>query len=142
VPFAGKPGSMPTVDAEAVAKAAESGLRLVDARSAERHRGDVEPIDKRAGHIPGAVNVPFAGNVGPDMRFLSPEALRQRFEAVGVTSAQGVACYCGSGVTSTQDILAMEVAGLGTPALYPGSWSEWSFPPAARPIVAGLANKA
>jgi thiosulfate/3-mercaptopyruvate sulfurtransferase len=142
VAFAGKPGAMPTVDAEAVAKAAESGLKLVDARAAERHRGELEPIDKRAGHIPGAVNVPFAGNVGPDMRFLSPEQLRARFAAVGVTGAAGVACYCGSGVTSTQDVLAMEVAGLGTPALYPGSWSEWSFPAAARPIVAGPANKA
>ena len=142
VPFAGKPGSMPTVDVEAVAKAAETGLVLVDARAAERFRGDVEPIDKRAGHIPGAVSVPFAGNVGPDMRFLPPEQLRARFAAVGVTDSKGVACTCGSGVTSGHDVLAMEVAGLGTPALYPGSWSEWSFPAAGRPIVAGPANKA
>lgn len=142
VPFTGQPGHMPTVDADAVAKAADGGLRLVDARAPERHRGDLEPVDKRAGHIPGSVNVPFSGNVGPDMRFLPPEQLRQRFEAVGVTGAQGVACYCGSGVTSAHDVLAMEVAGLGTPALYPGSWSEWSWPQAARPIVAGPANKA
>ncbi|HEX2065397.1 MAG TPA: sulfurtransferase [Candidatus Thermoplasmatota archaeon] len=141
VPFTGQPGAMPTVDAQAVAQAAETHLRLVDARAPERHRGEVEPIDRRAGHIPGAVNVPFAGNVGPDQRFLPPEALRQRFEAAGVTGAQGVACYCGSGVTATHDVLAMEVAGLGTPALYPGSWSEWSWPPAGRPIVAGPANK-
>jgi thiosulfate/3-mercaptopyruvate sulfurtransferase len=102
----------------------------------------VEPVDRRAGHIPGSVNVPFAGNVGPDLRFLPPEQLRARFAAVGVVGAQGVACYCGSGVTATHDVLAMEVAGLGTPALYPGSWSEWSWPQAARPIVAGPANKA
>ncbi|HUR61440.1 MAG TPA: sulfurtransferase [Candidatus Thermoplasmatota archaeon] len=142
VAFTGKPGSMPTVDADGVAKAAETGLRLVDARAAERYRGDVEPVDKRAGHIPGAVSVPFAGNVGADMRFLSHDALRERFEAAGVIDSKGVAIYCGSGVTSAHDVLAMEVAGMGTAALYPGSWSEWSFPAAGRPIVAGAANKA
>lgn len=142
VAFTGKPGAMPTVDADAVAKASAAGTPLVDARAPERFRGDVEPMDKRAGHIEGAVNLAFAGNVGPDMRFLSPDALRARFAAAGVTGANGVICYCGSGVTSTQAVLAMEVAGLGTPALYPGSWSEWSFPPAGRPIVAGPANKA
>lgn len=140
VAFPGQPGHMPTVDADAIAKAGD-GLRLVDARAPERHRGEAELVDKRAGHIPGAVNVPFAGNVGPDQRFLPPEALRQRFAAVGVTGAQGVACYCGSGVTAPHDVLAMEAAGLGTPALYPGSWSEWSWPPAGRPIVAGPADK-
>lgn len=133
VTFAGKPGAMPTVDLEAVAA---GGVTLLDARLAERFRGDVEPVDKRAGHIPGAVNVPFAGNVGPDMRFKPPADLRARYESLAPAGAK-IVCYCGSGVTSTHDILAMEIAGLPTPALYPGSWSEWSFPAAGRPIETG-----
>jgi thiosulfate/3-mercaptopyruvate sulfurtransferase len=122
VPFKGVPGSMPTVDLEAVAKAAESGLKLVDARAAERHRGDVEPIDKRAGHIPGAVNVPFAGNVGADMRFLLPEQLKARFAAVGVTEGKGVACHCGSGVTGGHDVLACALPGVVVGVVVPAGW--------------------
>jgi thiosulfate/3-mercaptopyruvate sulfurtransferase len=145
VPFAGQPGQMPTVDAariEAELGQEAGAWQLVDARMAERYRGEVEPMDRRAGHIPGAVSVPYAGNVGPDARFLAPEALRRRYEeALGVQEAGRVACYCGSGVTGPHDILAMEVAGMGTAALYPGSWSEWSWPDAGRPIVAGPADK-
>jgi thiosulfate/3-mercaptopyruvate sulfurtransferase len=136
VPFKGQPGSMPTVEAEQVAT---GSLTLLDARAPERFRGEAEPVDKRAGHIPGARNHPFAGNVGPDQRLLPPAELRARFEALGVARADGVACYCGSGVTGTHNVLAMEVAGLGTPALYPGSWSEWSWPEAGRPIETGPA---
>lgn len=125
-----KPGSMPTVQLDDLNR-----VTLLDARAPERFRGEVEPVDKRAGHIPGARNLPFAGNVGPDMRFLSPEALKQRFAHV-----EGpVACYCGSGVTATHNVLAMAVAGLPVPALYPGSWSEYSHPPAARSIETGPA---
>ncbi len=134
--FTGMPGAMPTVEIGEI----EAGtVTLVDARAPERFRGDVEPVDKRAGHIPGAVSVPFAGNVGADMRFLAADALRGRYEAFA-TPAPGagkVACYCGSGVTSTHNVLAMEVAGLPTPALYAGSWSEWSYPAANRPIATG-----
>ncbi|MEA3190580.1 MAG: thiosulfate/3-mercaptopyruvate sulfurtransferase [Thermoplasmata archaeon] len=129
--FAGKPGHMPVIEAPELEA---GGITLVDARAPERYAGIVEPVDKRAGHIPGAVNVPFAGNVGPDQRFLGGDALRARFaEATG----QKVAVYCGSGVTSTHNVLAMELAGLPPPALYPGSWSEWSFPAANRPIETG-----
>lgn len=137
VPFAGKPGNMPTVDAQAVAR---GGLTLLDARAPERYRGDVEPVDKRAGHIPGARNLPFAAGVGPDMRFLAPDLLRARFEATG--AAQGgpsVACYCGSGVTGPHLVLEAELAGLPTPALYPGSYSEWQWPEAGRPVETGVA---
>jgi thiosulfate/3-mercaptopyruvate sulfurtransferase len=145
VPFAGQPGHMPTVDAariEAQLGQPAGAWQLVDARAAERYRGESEPVDRRAGHIPGAVSVPYAGNVGPDQRFLPPEELRRRFEgALGVQEAGRVACYCGSGVTGPHDVLAMEVAGMGTAALYPGSWSEWSWPDANRPIVAGPADK-
>ena len=127
-------GAMPTVDSAAVASGT---LTLLDARAPERYEGKVEPVDKRAGHIPGARNLPFAGNVGADHRFLPADQLRARFEAAGVLRAEGVACYCGSGVTATHDVLAAEVAGLGTPALYPGSWSEWSHPAAGRPVQVG-----
>lgn len=152
--FTGKPGSMPTVqvpDLErslllASGKAQEGATTqafgatrytLVDVRVPERFEGKVEPMDKRAGHIPGAVNLPVAGAVGPDQRFRPAAELAARFDAVGIRDAGRVACYCGSGVTSTHAVLTMEVAGLGTPALYPGSWSEWSYPEAGRPIETG-----
>lgn len=126
------PGAMPVTDAGAIAA---GGLALLDARAPERYRGETEPVDKRAGHIPGASSAPFAGNVGPDQRFLPPAALRERFTALGA-GGSGVVCYCGSGVTSAHNVLAMMVAGLPTPALYPGSWSEWSWD-GARPVATG-----
>lgn len=139
--FAGTPGHMPTLDASRI----EMDLaqprprwQLVDARAGERFRGEVEPVDPRAGHIPGAVSLPYGGNIGAGMVFLPPEQLAQRFErALGVQEAGRVACYCGSGVTSTHNVLAMELAGMGTPALYPGSWSEWAWPEAGRPVETG-----
>jgi thiosulfate/3-mercaptopyruvate sulfurtransferase len=115
---------------------AAGGSIVVDARAAERFRGEVEPIDAKAGHVPGAVNVPYAGNLGPDGRWLAPEALRTRFEAVGVTADGDAIVYCGSGVTACHDLLAIELAGLGRKRLYPGSWSQWSSDP-ARPIETG-----
>jgi thiosulfate/3-mercaptopyruvate sulfurtransferase len=125
---------MPVVSAEDI-EAGKVGL-LLDARAGERYRGEVEPIDKRAGHIPGAVSSPLGLNVGPDMRFLPSEELRARYDALARKEGI-VACHCGSGVTATLNVLAMEVAGLPTPALYPGSWSEWSYPLANRPIRVG-----
>ena len=101
------------------------GPVLLDARAPERYRGETEPIDSVAGHIPGAVNLPFAELV-PGGRFLPPEELRARFEAAGVVSGDDAVAYCGSGVTACVLVLAAEVAGIGSTRLYPGSWSEWS----------------
>ena len=109
---------------------------VVDARAPERYRGEVEPIDARAGHVPGAVNLPGTGNLGPDGRFLDPAALRGRFAAVGITDGTDVVAYCGSGVSAFQGLLALERAGLGPGRLYPGSWSQWAADP-SRPVVTG-----
>jgi len=108
---------------------------LVDARAAERYRGDVEPVDPVAGHVPGAVNVPTTANVGEDGRFRSVEELREAYAAVGATPGADVAAYCGSGVTACHDLLAMELAGVEA-ALYAGSWSGWVTDP-ARPVETG-----
>jgi thiosulfate/3-mercaptopyruvate sulfurtransferase len=102
-----------------------AGPVILDARAPERFRGEVEPIDAVAGHIPGAVNLPFA-DLAPGGRFLPPEELRARFEAAGVRSGGDAVAYCGSGVTACVTVLAAEVAGIGPARLYPGSWSEWS----------------
>ena len=108
--------------------------RIIDAREGERYRGEVEPIDPVAGHIPGALSAPFAQNLDRDGLFLKPEKLRRRFEeVVGATPADRVVSYCGSGVTATHNVLAMAHAGLGYGRLYPGSWSEWITDP-ERPI--------
>lgn len=108
---------------------------LVDARAAERYRGDVEPIDPVAGRIPGAVNVPTSTNLRVDGRFRSADELRALYAAAGVTGDAEVAAYCGSGVTATHDVLALELAGIRA-ALYPGSWSGWITDP-ARPVEKG-----
>lgn len=101
-------------------------FRLVDARSAERFRGENEPIDPVAGHIPGAINRFHGMNLAPDGTFLAPDVLRQQFrELIGDTPAERVVVYCGSGVTSIHHLIAMELAGLHGAKLYPGSWSEW-----------------
>lgn len=109
--------------------------RLLDARAPSRFRGEQEPIDAVAGHVPGAVNLPYAGNVSEDGRFKPIEALRARFAAVlnGVTPAETV-CMCGSGVTACHNLLAMEAAGLSGAKLYAGSWSEW-IRDASRPVT-------
>ena len=98
---------------------------LLDARAPKRYRGKLEPIDPIAGHIPGAVNVPFS-ELAPEGRFLAPAELRARFEASGVANGKDSVAYCGSGITACVLILAVEVAGIGPARLYPGSWSEWS----------------
>jgi len=108
---------------------------VIDARAAERYRGELEPVDPRAGHVPGAVNLPFTGNLGPDQRFLPPDELRARFTAVGVHDAADVVCYCGSGVTACHTLVALEHAGLGRGRLYPGSWSQYAG--TGRPVATG-----
>lgn len=108
---------------------------LVDARASERYRGDVEPVDPVAGHVPGAVNVPTTDNVGPDERFLPASVLREVYARVGAVPGADVAAYCGSGVTACHDLLALEVAGVEA-ALYPGSWSGWVTDP-DRPVERG-----
>lgn len=112
-------------------------LRLIDARAAERFRGDVEPLDKAAGHIPGASNRFFKDNLGSDGRFKSAAELREEFAPLlAPFPAEQVVHQCGSGVTACHNLLAMAHAGLGDGLLYPGSWSEWSSDP-ARPIAVG-----
>lgn len=126
-------GHLPVIDADGAARLARDGV-LLDARAAERYRGETEPIDSRAGHIPGAVSAPTGANLGPDGRFLPPEALRARFAALGVDAAAPVGAYCGSGVTAAHEIAALAIAGFPGVALYPGSWSQWSSDP-ARPVA-------
>ena len=108
---------------------------IIDARAGERYRGEKEPIDPKAGHIPGALSAPWAENLGPDGRFKSPEQLRKRFADLGINGEKGAVAYCGSGVNATHDLLAMEIAGLKNGRLYAGSWSDWSARDA--PIATG-----
>jgi thiosulfate/3-mercaptopyruvate sulfurtransferase len=116
---------------------ARGALTLVDARVPERYRGDVEPLDPVAGHIPGARNRPYVDNVNPDATFKPADALRREFAALlGTTPLDRVVHYCGSGVTGCHNVLAMEIAGLPGTRLYPGSWSEWCADP-ARPVETG-----
>lgn len=123
--------AMPAVDVGSVREAAV----LIDARAPERYRGEVEPIDPVAGHVPGARNVPTARNLGEDGRFRSPEELAATYAEVGAVPGADVAVYCGSGVTAAHDVLALELAGVRA-ALYPGSWSEWVADP-SRPVETG-----
>lgn len=103
------------------------GRLVIDARAPERYRGETEPIDPRAGHIPGAVNAPYTGNLTSDAVFRPPGELRARFAALGADRTEPIV-YCGSGVTACHDLLALHLAGLPG-RLYPGSWSEWSSNP-------------
>ena len=113
------------------------GNLLVDARGADRFAGRNETIDPVAGHVPGARNMPFAGNLGADGRFLSAEKLRQRWNTLlGSQPPSALIAMCGSGVTACQNLLALEHAGLGGARLYAGSWSEWIRDP-RRPIATG-----
>jgi thiosulfate/3-mercaptopyruvate sulfurtransferase len=125
------------VDAERVDQLRqEAAALLLDARASERYEGRVEPIDPRAGHIPGAKSAPFAGNLAADGRFLAAEVLRARFEGLGAASAQPLVCYCGSGVTAAHNLFALELAGISGGLLYEGSWSDWSSNP-DRPAAIG-----
>lgn len=133
--FPGRPGHMPTVSAWDLTT--RFPRRVLDARAPERYAGETEPIDPVAGHIPLARSAPTNANLAPDGRFLAPEELRKRYEDVlsGVPAGEA-AVYCGSGATAPHDILAIEIAGLGTAKLYPGSWSHWIRDP-FRPVAKG-----
>ncbi|BBC32337.1 3-mercaptopyruvate sulfurtransferase [Streptomyces graminofaciens] len=132
--FAPAPGTLPLLDADGAAALARSGL-LLDARAAERYRGDVEPIDPVGGHIPGAVSAPTTENVTESGRFRPAADLADRFESLGATGATEVGVYCGSGVSGAHQVLALAVAGIPA-ALYVGSWSEWSRD-GDRPVATG-----
>jgi thiosulfate/3-mercaptopyruvate sulfurtransferase len=134
--FTARPGGMPVLDAAGAASLARSGV-LLDARAGERYRGEAEPVDPVAGHIPAAVSAPTGGNVESDGRFRDAAALGERFAALGVTGAAEsvVGAYCGSGVTAAHEVLALTLAGIPA-ALYVGSWSDWVADP-ARPVATG-----
>jgi thiosulfate/3-mercaptopyruvate sulfurtransferase len=127
-----------TVDASAILHSlGGDALLVLDARASQRFSGEVETLDSRAGHIPGARNRPFGSNLGPGGRFKNPQELREEFAALlGDRNTTTVVHSCGSGVTACHNLFAMELAGLGGTRLYPGSWSEW-IRDSARPIETG-----
>jgi thiosulfate/3-mercaptopyruvate sulfurtransferase len=130
-----KPGSMPSLTADEAAATATTGT-LVDARVAPRFRGEVEPVDPVAGHIPGAVNRPTAGNTADDGRLRTKAELQDEFAKAGVRDGVPVGAYCGSGVTAAHTVLALHRAGRTDAALYVGSWSDWVTDP-TRPVATG-----
>jgi thiosulfate/3-mercaptopyruvate sulfurtransferase len=132
--FTARPGQMPVLDATSAQATARSGL-LLDARSAERFRGENEHVDPVAGHIPGAVSAPSTGNVNSDGTFRDAAELAARFAGLGIRAGGTVGAYCGSGVTAAHEVLALALAGVPA-ALYVGSWSNWITDP-ARPVATG-----
>jgi thiosulfate/3-mercaptopyruvate sulfurtransferase len=136
--FEAKPDHARHVSADELGELlAQQRCALLDARSAERFEGRIEPLDPRAGHVPGAQNFHFARNLDADGRFLPPEALAEQYRrALRGRPPESVVAMCGSGVTACHNLLALEVAGLGGGRLYPGSFSEWSRD-AGRPIATG-----
>ena len=132
--FRPRAGHLRLLDAAGAADVARRGV-LLDARAAERYRGESEPIDPVAGHIPRAVSAPTAGNLDPEGRFLPAAELQRRFRSLGVSGDEPVGVYCGSGVTAAHEVLALKRAGVDA-ALYVGSWSDWISDP-ARPVETG-----
>jgi thiosulfate/3-mercaptopyruvate sulfurtransferase len=125
-------GALATVTAQ---EAGAGGLTLLDARAPERYRGDVEPVDPVAGHVPGATNFPGTQVLADDGTFLADDTLIRLFNEHGVDREGRVGIYCGSGVSATVPLVALAAIG-GEPALFPGSWSEWVSDP-ARPVARG-----
>jgi thiosulfate/3-mercaptopyruvate sulfurtransferase len=134
--FTARAGGLPVVDMDGAAEIAGTGL-LLDSRAGERYRGEVEPVDPVAGHVPGAVNAPAAALTLVDGRFRSPGELAETYAGLGVTSERPVAAYCGSGVVAAHQVLALRLAGFDA-ALWPGSWSEW-VADESRPVAIGEA---
>ncbi|MEW2545416.1 sulfurtransferase [Streptomyces sp. NPDC047002] len=132
--FRPEPGALALLDADGAAALARDGL-LLDARAGERYRGEVEPVDRVGGHIPGAVSAPTTENAAADGTFRPAAELAARFAALGTDTAPAVGVYCGSGVSAAHEVLALELAGVPA-ALYAGSWSEWSRDP-SRPAATG-----
>jgi thiosulfate/3-mercaptopyruvate sulfurtransferase len=132
--FKARPGGMSVLDASGASALAQTGI-LLDARAPERFRGESEPIDPVAGHIPHARNRPSSLNVDPDGRFHARDRLRAELERIGVNDEVEIGAYCGSGVSAAQEVLALAIAGYDA-ALYPGSWSEWVTDP-TRPVETG-----
>lgn len=132
-PYPALPPALPMVEAGPLLSRL-ADVQVIDARAPERYRGDVEPLDAVAGHIPGAVNRFFKDNLQADGRFKPAEQLRAEFSAL--LDGRPVVQQCGSGATACHNLLAMEVAGLGGGTLYPGSWSEWCSDP-SRPMARG-----
>ncbi len=137
-----RPGGMPVVDADGAAATARGGV-LLDARAGARYRGETEPVDPAAGHVPGAVSAPATDHLDATGRWRAPDDLARHYGALGVPpdgDGAAVAAYCGSGVTAAAVVLALEYAGLRPPhrpaALYAGSWSHWSADP-RRPVATG-----
>ncbi|MCW2532655.1 MAG: putative thiosulfate sulfurtransferase sseB [Blastococcus sp.] len=126
-------GGMPVLTIDEAASLPASGGVLLDARAGERYRGEVEPIDPRAGHVPGATSAPTTENLAADGTFRPPGELAERFDTLGVRPGGDVAVYCGSGVTAAHEVAALAAAGIEA-ALWPGSWSQWSADP-ARPVA-------
>jgi thiosulfate/3-mercaptopyruvate sulfurtransferase len=129
-------GALATLNADEVATFTDSGV-LVDARAPERFRGEVEPVDPVAGHIPGAGNAPSTATLGEDGTFRDADQLRELFASAGADGSAPVGVYCGSGVTAAVDLVALKVVGVDA-ALFPGSWSQWSSD-AANPVATGPA---
>ena len=128
-------GGMPVLTADEAAALAQGDGVLLDARAGERFRGEVEPVDPRAGHVPGAVSAPTADNLDAEGRFRTAAVLSERFAALGVRPGTTVGVYCGSGVTAAHEVAALAEAGIEA-ALWPGSWSQWSSDP-TRPVATG-----
>lgn len=133
-PYPLKPSLVPSMDGDTLAGQLGK-VRVIDARAPERFRGDVEPLDKQAGHIPGALNRFFKDNLDAEGRFKTAQQLRTEWTPF-LAGDLPVVHQCGSGATACHNIFAMQLAGLGTSTLYPGSWSEWSANP-SRPIAKG-----
>lgn len=128
-------GNMPVLDADAAAALPGTGGVLLDARAAERFRGEVEPVDRVAGHVPGAVSAPSTDLLDPAGRLLPAAVLTERFAELGIRPGTPVGVYCGSGVTAAHEVAALAEAGVAA-ALWPGSWSQWSAD-AERPVATG-----
>ena len=131
--FVARAGGMPVLDARRAGELAGAGV-LIDARTPERYRGETEPMDPVAGHIPGARNWPMDRTLDADGRLLPPAELAESL--TGLIGDADVGAYCGSGITAAHTVLALELGGVSGAALYPGSWSEWVADP-SRPVATG-----